>query len=162
MMKKITIMLLVCVLLLSFGACTKKAEVSELVGYWQLMDEDVIAYGMLLSFTEETVAYGFSAELAEGETALDYLDVFKVMAALFEVEYSIDGDVIVLHTAELNSYYDEEAGEMIEYEDTRISYTLSGDVLMLRGNRYERIIEDPNAIPTEKPFYAEKSIGGGA
>ena len=145
-MKKLLIIALALMLILGIASCAKPNAAKELIGDWMLTGDAESPYGVFLSFTATTAAYGFSVELEEGEELIDHLHMFKFIAKLLEISYSIEDGFIILHEAHLNNIENEETGENIPGEDAHVAYSLEGSTLVFGGYTYVRLV---NGTPVE-------------
>ena len=129
--KKILIILLAVLLVLSLGACgggNKKA----IVGSWKLTDGDGGEYGVALVFNKDgTMSYGFDIDWGEGDEAEELEDAMEDLKGLLTIEYKVKSDTMMKITVK--------ALMGLASESTEVEYQLDGDTLVFDGSTYQRL-----------------------
>ncbi len=133
-MKKIFVVLLCAVMLLSLASCGGSSNEKAIVGTWKLLDtETETEYGLGMEFTKDgKLRYGLTEDvfeqLADGE---DVDDVMAGLDILMSIDYEIESDTEMKVTVS--------ALFGLAKEATMIEYSLNGDTLVFDGATYTRV-----------------------
>lgn len=135
-MKKLLAFALALALVLSLAACGGGGNKKNIVGTWQIVDEETATeYGIGLEFTKDgKMRYGLTEEILAGLTdgdAEDAKDALEGLDMLMSIEYKIKSDTEMEVTVS--------ALFGLAKESETISYSLDGDTLTFDGTAYTRV-----------------------
>ena len=134
-MKKILILALSLILVLSVAACG--GGNAGLVGTWKLVDtETETEYGMGLEFKKDgTMSYGLTddmfSEAGSDVSTEEWSDALESLSGLMEIKYKVKSDTEI--EIEVSAFMG------LASEKGTVEYSLNGDTLVFDGATYTRV-----------------------
>ncbi len=135
-MKKILACILIAATLVFMIGCGGGKNKSEIVGFWQITDENAdAAYGIGLEFRKDKTLYiGLSKENIAQFTDMSEKDIERALEGLgyiYKITYNIKSDTVMEITVS--------AMMGLAKEKTEVTYSLDGDTLVFDGAVYKRV-----------------------
>ena len=130
-MKKLLIIALALMMVLSLAACGGSNNEKDIIGTWALVDKETeTEYGLGIEFTKDgEMRYGLTEESLAGLTGDE--DVDAALDFLMTIKYKIKNDTEMEVTVS--------AMFGLAKETTTVSYKLDGDSLSFDGADYQRV-----------------------
>ena len=130
-MKKLLIIALALMMVLSLAACGGSNNEKDIIGTWALVDKETeTEYGLGIEFTKDgEMRYGFTEDSLAGLTGDE--DVDAALDFLMTIKYKIKNDTEMEVTVS--------AMFGLAKETTTVSYKLDGDSLSFDGADYQRV-----------------------
>ena len=130
-MKKLLIIALALMMVLSLAACGGSNNEKDIIGTWALVDKETeTEYGLGIEFTKDgEMRYGLTEDSLAGLTGDEYVDA--ALDFLMTIKYKIKNDTEMEVTVS--------AMFGLAKETTTVSYKLDGDSLSFDGADYQRV-----------------------
>ena len=130
-MKKLLIIALALMMVLSLAACGGSNNEKDIIGTWALVDKETeTEYGLGIEFTKDgEMRYGLTEASLTGLTGDE--DVDAALDFLMTIKYKIKSDTEMEVTVS--------AMFGLAKETTTVSYKLDGDSLSFDGADYQRV-----------------------
>ena len=130
-MKKLLIIALALMMVLSLAACGGSNNEKDIIGTWALVDKETeTEYGLGIEFTKDgEMRYGLTEASLTGLTGDE--DVDAALDFLMTIKYKIKNDTEMEVTVS--------AMFGLAKETTTVSYKLDGDSLSFDGADYQRV-----------------------
>ena len=130
-MKKLLIIALALMMVLSLAACGGSNNEKDIIGTWALVDKETeTEYGLGIEFTKDgEMRYGLTEDSLVGLTGDE--DVDAALDFLMTIKYKIKSDTEMEVTVS--------AMFGLAKETTTVSYKLDGDSLSFDGADYQRV-----------------------
>lgn len=130
-MKKLLIIALALMMVLSLAACGGSNNEKDIIGTWALVDKETeTEYGLGIEFTKDgEMRYGLTEDSLAGLTGDE--DVDAALDFLMTIKYKIKNDTEMEVTVS--------AMFGLAKETTTVSYKLDGDSLSFDGADYQRV-----------------------
>lgn len=130
-MKKLLIIALALMMVLSLAACGGSNNEKDIIGTWALVDKETeTEYGLGIEFTKDgEMRYGFTEDSLSGLTGDE--DVDAALDFLMTIKYKIKSDTEMEVT--VSTMFG------LAKETTTVSYKLDGDSLSFDGADYQRV-----------------------
>ena len=134
-MKKLFALLLALMMVLSLAACGGSNNKKDIVGAWQIVDEETATeYGLGIEFSRDgKLRYGLTEDVLEGlgGDADDIDEALEGLDFLMSMEYEIKSDTEMEVT--ISALFG------LAKERTTVPYELDGDKLTFDGAVYTRV-----------------------